>query len=130
MSTLATISKYNVKIQVITENIGINMLEPDVFKVVCEVWCCGLVLLLWHIPVMLTFVWGFGIDYDCYIDICRLIWIILYLYNLCNHGSTSNSYTMGCPPVRGDNPRALASGLSYVQVDNPWYNYFIPPTLL
>ena len=29
----------------------------------------------------------------------------------------SNSYTMGCPHVRGDNPRALASGLSYVQVD-------------
>ena len=28
-----------------------------------------------------------------------------------------NSYTMGCPPVRGENPRALASGLSYVQVD-------------
>ena len=27
-------------------------------------------------------------------------------------------YTMGCPPVRGDNPRALASGLSYVQADN------------
>ena len=24
---------------------------------------------------------------------------------------------MGCPPVRGDNPRALAIGLSYVQVD-------------
>ena len=24
---------------------------------------------------------------------------------------------MGCPPVRRDNPRALASGLSYVQVD-------------
>ena len=24
---------------------------------------------------------------------------------------------MGCPPVRGDNPRALASRLSYVQVD-------------
>ena len=24
---------------------------------------------------------------------------------------------MGCPPVRGDNPRALASGFSYVQVD-------------
>ena len=23
---------------------------------------------------------------------------------------------MGCPPVSGDNPRALASGLSYVQV--------------
>ena len=29
----------------------------------------------------------------------------------------AHSYTMGCPPVRGDNPRALASGLSYVQVD-------------
>ena len=29
----------------------------------------------------------------------------------------SDSYTMGCPPVRGENPRALASGLSYVQVD-------------
>ena len=28
-----------------------------------------------------------------------------------------NSYTMACPPLRGDNPRALASGLSYVQVD-------------
>ena len=40
----------------------------------------------------------------------------------------SYSYTMGCPLVRGDNPRALACGLSYVQVDNPWYNYFIPPT--
>ena len=23
---------------------------------------------------------------------------------------------MDCPPIRGDNPRALASGLSYVQV--------------
>ena len=31
---------------------------------------------------------------------------------------TCNSYNMGCPTVRGDNPRALASGLSYVQVDN------------
>ena len=29
----------------------------------------------------------------------------------------SNSYAMACPPVRGDNPRALASGLSYVQAD-------------
>ena len=29
----------------------------------------------------------------------------------------NNSYTMGCPPVRGDNPRASASGLSYVQVN-------------
>ena len=31
--------------------------------------------------------------------------------------SLCNSYTMGCSPVRGDNPRTLASGLSYVQVD-------------
>ena len=35
---------------------------------------------------------------------------------------------MICPPVREDNQRALASGLSSVQVDRPWYNYFIPPT--
>ena len=28
-----------------------------------------------------------------------------------------NSYTMGGPPVRGDNSRALAIGLSYIQVD-------------
>ena len=41
---------------------------------------------------------------------------------------SSKSYTMGCPPVRGDNPRALASGLSYVQVEKTWHNYFITPT--
>ena len=35
----------------------------------------------------------------------------------CRKEGLCNSYTMGCPPVRGDNPRALASGLSYVQVD-------------
>ena len=29
-----------------------------------------------------------------------------------------------CRPVRGDNLRALASGLSPVQADNSWYNYF------
>ena len=28
-----------------------------------------------------------------------------------------NSYTMACPPVRGDKPRALASGFSNVQED-------------
>ena len=33
------------------------------------------------------------------------------------HKPLSNSYTTGCPPVRGDNPRVLASGLTYVQVD-------------
>ena len=29
------------------------------------------------------------------------------------------SYNMVCPPVRGDNPRALASGLFPVQMDKP-----------
>ena len=32
-------------------------------------------------------------------------------------GGKSNSYTMGCLPVPGDNPRALVSGSSYIQVD-------------
>ena len=40
----------------------------------------------------------------------------LLCIELVGHG-LSNSYTMACPPVRGDNPQALASGLSYVQVD-------------
>ena len=31
--------------------------------------------------------------------------------------SISKSHRMGCTPIRGDNPRALACGLSYVQVD-------------
>ena len=30
-----------------------------------------------------------------------------------------NSYAMVCPPVRGDNPRTLVSGLSPVQADKP-----------
>ena len=38
-----------------------------------------------------------------------------YLTNL------SNYYTMDCQPVRGDNPRALARGLSYVQVNKQTY---------
>ena len=34
---------------------------------------------------------------------------------------------MVCTPVRGDNPRALASGLSPTQADKPRYiNYFKP----
>ena len=36
----------------------------------------------------------------------------------------NNSSTMVCPSVRGDYPRALASGLSPVQAEKPWYNYF------
>ena len=33
---------------------------------------------------------------------------------------------MACPPVHGDNPRALASGLSYMQGGGgqTWYNFF------
>ena len=38
-----------------------------------------------------------------------------HLPSLISRRCISNSYT-GCPPVLGDNPRALASGLSYVQV--------------
>ena len=33
---------------------------------------------------------------------------------------------MGCLPVRGDNPRALASGLSPRTGGQILYNYFIP----
>ena len=39
-----------------------------------------------------------------------------------------NSYIMGCPLVCGDNPRALARGLSYVQLDTHGITFFIPPT--
>ena len=45
-----------------------------------------------------------------------IIFLFVSLWECLGYG-LSNSYTMGCPPVRGDNPRALASGLSYVQVD-------------
>ena len=34
------------------------------------------------------------------------------LYNKLAAFQLCNSYTMGCRPVRGDNPQALASGLS------------------
>ena len=36
---------------------------------------------------------------------------MLSMYHICN------SYTRVCPHMRGDNPRALANGLSHVQVD-------------
>ena len=41
----------------------------------------------------------------------------IHLLYISQFQSISNSYTMSCPPVRRDNPRASASGLSYVQVD-------------
>ena len=55
---------------------------------------------------------------------CRMKWCYI---NMLYRGQFT-SYTMGCPSVREDNPRALASGLFYVQEDNPWDKYFIPPT--
>ena len=54
------------------------------------------------------------------IVICRLNVAVHIVFR----SSKCNSYTMVCPPVRGYNPRALASGLSPVQMDNHWYNYF------
>ena len=30
--------------------------------------------------------------------------------------------------VQVDNPQALASEVSPIQVDKPWYHYFIPPS--
>ena len=38
--------------------------------------------------------------------------------------SKCNSLTVVCPPVRGDNPRALARGLSPRTGGQPCYNYF------
>ena len=35
---------------------------------------------------------------------------------------------MVCPPVRGDNPQALACGFILRTGGQSWYNYFIPPT--
>ena len=36
--------------------------------------------------------------------------------NVNKYSQPSNSYTVDCPSVRGDNPRALASGSANVQV--------------
>ena len=55
--------------------------------------------------------------------LAQFVFINLYVYKV-----ICNSYTMGCPPVRGDNPRALASELSYVHGGQTWYNYFMLPT--
>ena len=38
----------------------------------------------------------------------------VFLCNVQSDNELSNSYTTGCQPVCGDNPRASASGLSYV----------------
>ena len=38
-----------------------------------------------------------------------------------------NSYSMECPPVCGDNPRALANRLSFVYVEKQGMTIFLPP---
>ena len=45
------------------------------------------------------------------------LWAIGKMKTICN------SYSMGCPPVRGDNPLAKARAGGQT-----WFNYFIPPT--
>ena len=50
--------------------------------------------------------------------------IILYLQLGCKRYVI---YTLGCLPVRGDNPHALASGLSPRTGRQLWHSYFIPP---
>ena len=50
-------------------------------------------------------------------DDCKPKAFVYFFQKTLSFSGISNSYTMGCPPVHGDNPRALAIGLSYVQVD-------------
>ena len=42
---------------------------------------------------------------------------VKFWLNIPLRGSSCYSYTMGCPPVRGNISRALEGGLSYEQVD-------------
>ena len=55
----------------------------------------------------------------------KLAWIKSCIFDSLQNGLCN--YTMGCSPVRGDNPRALASGLPYVQVDKHCIIFFIIP---
>ena len=76
----------------------------------------------WHL-------WSYILFYMAHLKVK----LVIFLHWICLSREISNSYTMGCPPVRGDNPRALASGLSYVHVDKHgitflYHNFFIPPT--
>ena len=53
---------------------------------------------------------------------CRVMWHTILVFTVCKSthlvgfSIQGNYYTMGCPPVRGDNPRALASGLSFTPI--------------
>ena len=42
---------------------------------------------------------------------------------------TRDSYNVVCPHVRGDNQRAIASGLSYVHVDRHGIIIISPPSV-
>ena len=53
----------------------------------------------------------------CGLNVCARTCIFAFVCFPTVVNLLSNSYTMGCPSVHGDNPRALASRLSYVQVD-------------
>ena len=66
---------------------------------------------------------------DFYVETgIRFFFEIRRLFEITEVEITRVDCTMVCPAVRRDNPRALASRLSPVQVDKPWYNYFILPS--
>ena len=54
---------------------------------------------------------GFSILYNI------LLLVMVSYTSQFKHKNNIKKLQLGCPPVRGDNPRALASELSYVQVD-------------
>ena len=66
--------------------------------------CHNMVGLLQHYTVYFTIISQYAVTSPTHIDNTKTT-------------KLSNSYTMGCPPVRGDNPRALASELPNVLVD-------------
>ena len=49
---------------------------------------------------------------------------MVIITNFYSGNAACNSCPMGCLHVCGDNPQALASGLSYVQVDKPGITFF------
>ena len=76
-----------------------------------------------------TFIWSYDkqnltrvvISYEIYetsLPLCKQI--VQKTVSSIDVSVISKSYTMVCPHVRGDNPRALATGLSTVQVYKPW----------
>ena len=80
--------------------------------------CHRLLFTILFLSLKNVFIFADNADSD---DMSHLVTFDFYLHCFVKFilkvTSIRNSYTMGCPPVRGDNPRALASGLSYVPVD-------------